>query len=171
MDWKDIYYILNNASVAAVIAVLSGLFIYKWYKSIDQKIAYTEKLSDGIFLFEQHCNTAEEIVERWVATSAGEVDKDSFWEGERNTLSNILLNRIPEDISNIHSIIYLYFKKDRSINDNHRAMLSKFKIWSDFIVSRMSHVEEGTSANTLGLSEPLIALERSIKELIDELKK
>lgn len=132
MKYTYIYQFFNNASIAALLSITVGLFfaryIYKEQKKIDKKIADDDKLSETLILLGEHCKVAKQVMDRLsisyktITDSTDLKEMKTFTEiflpAETKVIVDILMYKIPEDISKISSIISLYYDNNELVKNS-----------------------------------------------------
>lgn len=187
MENTCIYEFFNNASIAALLSVVVGILlgrhIYREQKKVDREIVAENKIVEALILLEEHCKSVNQTIDRLSNTYKTIIPdeivaRQKFIDGsfvlEISIASNILMNKIPEDVSKIESIISLYYDNELLKNIS-KDIFEELKKWHDYVqiyitghgskkfdlVTRVSEIPE--------LS--LVPLNTAIKKFILELKK
>lgn len=150
MKYTYIYQFFNNASIAALLSITVGLFfaryIYKEQKKIDKKIADDDKLSETLMLLGEHCKVVKQVMDRLsikhktIIASTDLKEKETYTEiflpSETKVIVDILMYKIPEDISKISSVISLYYDNNELVKNsiNSIEVFDELEKWFNLVI-------------------------------------
>lgn len=171
-DW--IYNFFNNATVAAVIAVLIAGFLatrqYKKQKDLGRKYEIKKALINDIIALQEKAHAVLLIIDRIANTyqQTERSDEEFFNEDlkryEIPKLSNYINEEIPFTFEKISINTEFCFEKNQKINKAHEEFKKELKKWHDPIAKMKISLKDRIK------QQPCLSLDNfdnKIKELID----
>ena len=167
--------IIDNATIAAIFAVIIGAIlgekIYRRQKDIDREYKNKDKLIESCMILKEHCVAVNQGLDklantyRIVKTENTQKLIDDFKSGLRPELlvtGDVLMNKIPEDLGKIDTIISIYYTRNQIVKNSYDKIKVELKNWHDFV----SLESKGGDGQKLDLTKRVADIpELSLKKL------
>ncbi|MEI6529649.1 MAG: hypothetical protein WCN88_04650 [Candidatus Falkowbacteria bacterium] len=173
--------IFDNNTFAGLITVfaaaLVGKFIYREQKDIDRRYNAEDKITEALFLLEEHCRAVNQCIDRLACTYIRIVknnDEEALKKFpkeslplETNRLGKVLMYKLPEDISKIETMMSLYFPGDNEFEGIYQEIFEEFNKWHNFVQSYITGKTDKTfDLNKRVVEVPELSLEKLKNKII-----